>query len=598
MSLLDRKTQLRWRRILRRRQKQVEAVTEAAEQQLESNLIGRFDRFWKVKRFAFGWLGLVVLITAATIIQTLALSGYYQTPQPTAGGTYDEGIVGTYSNANPIYATGAVDTAVSRLIFAGLFKYSNQNKLVGDLATGYSADPTAKHFVVKLRHHLTWQDGRPLTAKDVAFTFHLIQNPDASSPLLASWQNIQITAPDNYTVDFDLPNSFSAFPYSLLTGIVPEHLLAHVPASELRSASFNTTAPVGAGPFAWQALQTSEVSDPDKSLSLIALKPFENYAGGKPKLSRFVVHAFGSTDMMIAAFQKRTINAMTGLETTPDQIKHGSSVSQLSFPSTAAKMVFFKTSSGVLADAAVRQALIESADTASIIQQLDYATRPVREPLLAGQLGYDTKYAQASFNAKAAKTALSKAGWALSANDGVRLKKGQQLTFHLYGLDTDENRLVMKTLVQNWADVGVEAIPVLQSPTDFQTTLEFHTYDALLNNISLGPDPDVYPYWDSSQNDIRSSSRLNFSEYKSSAADAALEAGRTRLDPALRVIKYKPFLQAWQADAPALGLYQPRFLYITRGPVYNLTEHTINTDADRYASVAKWEIHTARVTNK
>ncbi|MEJ0073069.1 MAG: hypothetical protein WDN27_03245 [Candidatus Saccharibacteria bacterium] len=90
---------------------------------------------------------------------------------------------------------------------------------------------------------------------------------------------------------------------------------------------------------------------------------------------------------------------------------------------------------------------------------------------------------------------------------------------------------------------------------------------------------------------------MNFSEYKSPTADAALEAGRTRLDPALRVIKYQPFLQAWQADAPALGLYQPRFLYITRGTVYGLADHPLNTDSDRYDSVQNWEIHTAKVTS-
>jgi peptide/nickel transport system substrate-binding protein len=137
----------------------------------------------------------------------------------------------------------------------------------------------------------------------------------------------------------------------------------------------------------------------------------------------------------------------------------------------------------------------------------------------------------------------------------------------------------------------------LQPLADFQTTLEFHTYDALLYGVSIGVDPDVYAYWDSSQADIRSTSRLNFSEYKSATADAALESGRTRLDPNLRTIKYKPFLQAWQTDAPALGLYQPRFLYITRGTVYNLTDHTLNTDADRYNSIAKWEIHTKKITD-
>ena len=596
MNLVSRTTQLRMRRIVRRRQKQVEAAAEAAEKQFDTHLIGRFDRFWKVRRFAFGWLALVILVTFCTIIQTLALSAYYQTVRPAPGGIYNEGIVGTYSNANPLFATGSVDTALSRLLFSGLLKYNDQNELVGDLASSYSVDQTGKHYVVKLRDGLTWHDGKPLTAQDVVFTYHLVQNPDAQSPLLTSWQGITVTAPDALTVDFDLPNAYSAFPYNLVSGILPAHILASVPAAQLRSNAFNTTQPVGAGPFAWQAIQSNGTTDPDKAVSLIALKPFEGYAGGKPKLSGFVLHAYGSKEQMIDAFKKRDINAMAGLDDVPNGMSKANDVTITSFPSTAAVMSFFKTSSGVLADAQVRQALVQGADVPDLISKLDYPAKPVKEPVLLGQLGYDPKYAQAAYNPSGAEAILDKAGWVMGAH-GVRTKGGQALSFRIYAEDTTENRLVSRQLAKDWAAIGAEVTPVLQSLADFQTTLEFHTYDALLYGISIGADPDVYAYWDSSQADIRSQTRLNFSEYKSATADAALESGRTRLNPQLRTIKYAPFLQAWQTDAPALGLYQPRFLYITRGNVYNLPTHTLNVDADRYSSVSSWEIHTTKVTN-
>jgi hypothetical protein len=95
---------------------------------------------------------------------------------------------------------------------------------------------------------------------------------------------------------------------------------------------------------------------------------------------------------------------------------------------------------------------------------------------------------------------------------------------------------------------------------------------------------------------VRSSNRLNFSEYASPAADAALEAGRTRLNNQLRAIKYRAFLQAWQKDTPALGLYQPRLLYVSHIPVYGLEEHQINADADRFDNVSSWMIHVGWVT--
>ena len=137
----------------------------------------------------------------------------------------------------------------------------------------------------------------------------------------------------------------------------------------------------------------------------------------------------------------------------------------------------------------------------------------------------------------------------------------------------------------------------VQKQNDFQNSVADHSYEALLYGISIGSDPDVYVYWNSSQADIRSGNRLNFSEFKNTTADTALEAGRTRRDPAIREVKYRPFLQAWQQEAPALGLFQPRMLYITNGPVFGLTDHSINTPIGRFNNVENWQIRLAKVTN-
>jgi len=130
----------------------------------------------------------------------------------------------------------------------------------------------------------------------------------------------------------------------------------------------------------------------------------------------------------------------------------------------------------------------------------------------------------------------------------------------------------------------------MQSDTELQTTLSLHSYDALLYGIELGPDPDVFAYWHSSQADARAQQRLNFSEYKSPASDAALEAGRTRSDPTIRAIKYRPFLEAWRNDAPAISLYQPRFLYVTHGQLFGFEPTVMNSGLDRYANVENWMI--------
>lgn len=589
-----RRLKVRFRRDWRKNQKLVESFGHQAETLVERNFFRRFDHLVRVKRFVGAWMLLVFLLIGSVVAQTRGLGGYYQSMQPAPGGIFTEGIVGSYTNANPVYATGEVDQAVSRLVFAGLLTYNDKNQLVGDLADSWQSQNDGMQYLVHLRPHLTWQDGKPLTANDVLFTFHVIQNPDAQSPLNSSWQGVNITAVNNQTILFTLPNPLASFPYSLTTGIIPQHLLGNVAMDQMRSVEFNTTAPVGAGPFELKQLEVTG-DTPQTREEQIGLRPFEHYWAGNPMLDSFVIHAFSGSQQMVSSFNKGNITAMAGLDSLPANLAHDSSVQSYSMPLTAATYVFFKTTSGVLSDKMVRQALVQDSNVNNIISQLGYTAMPVDEPLLRGQLGYNAAYRQYSYNTSAAAATLTADGW-LPGKNGIRYKNGLPLTFNLFAENTPEYTMVTNALTQTWQSLGVDVHVYLQSTTDLQPTLESHSYDALLDGVSIGVDPDVFVYWDSSQADIRSAGRLNFSEYQSATADASLEAGRTRTDPALRAIKYQPFLQVWQQDAPALGLYQPRFLYVSRGTIYGLHEHSINTDTDRYNDVQDWEIRQVPTT--
>jgi peptide/nickel transport system substrate-binding protein len=587
---------LRWRRRFRKGQRQVEDLGVQAEQQIDKHLFRRFERLVPVRRFVIAWVGLLVLLITVLVAQNLQLGGYYQSLRPVPGGIYNEGVLGQFTNANPLYATSDADDTVSRLIFAGLFTYDGQGNLVGDLASSYSVDPHGTTYTVHLRPHLTWQDGRPLTSADVVFTYQLIQDPDVQSPLESSWQGVTVSAADAQTVVFKLPDALASFPYNLTNGIVPQHLLSQVPPTNMRSADFNTVHPVGAGPFAWQAIQVTGDGNPQTEEEQIALVPFNGFQGGQPKLQKFVVQVFASRSQLIQAFKTKQLTAAEGLNEPPTQLKNDPAIVQHNLTLRAATMVFFKTSAGVLADQQVRQALVQAANVPQIVQSLDYPAREVREPLLMNQLGYDPSVAQSGFDLKNAENLLNADGWPVGKN-GLRSKAGQALSFTLTAADTPQYHLVVLQLQKQWQALGVKLYAQFLDTGDFQSALNYHQYDAILNGISIGVDPDVFVYWDSSQADIRSANRLNLSEWKNSQADAALEAGRTRLDPSLRVIKYKPFLEAWQQTSPALGLYQPRVLYLTNGNVAGLSNNSITTATDRFDNVQNWEIREAKVTN-
>lgn len=586
---------LRFRRRVRKGQQQVGGLSSQTEKHLDRHFVRRLGNLTPVRRFAGAWLLLLVLLIGGLFIQNLSLSNYFQTLRPAPGGIYNAGVLGTFTNANPIYAANDVDTSVSKLLFAGLFSFDDHNQLVGDLASGYSVDASDSVYTVHLKPHLTWQDGQPLTSTDVVFTYQAIQNPDAQSPLRSSWQNITVTAPNPQTVVFKLPGSLASFPYTMTNGIVPKHILGNIPAANLRSADFNTVHPIGAGPFSWQAIQVAG-NDPSVAQEQLALVPFAGYSRGAPKLREFIVHAYASQPALIQAFQSGRLTSAAGLTSLPPSVKKMPSLEVHNPLLTAATMVFFKTSAGVLSDVHVRQALVEGTNRQAIINSLGYTTHAVREPFLMGQLGYDSALAQAGFDPAAARQLLDSNGWAVGKG-GIRSKNGQALSFTLTAANTAESRSVTRQLQQQWKGLGVQLKVQLQGSSDFHNTLAYHNYDAVLYGISIGPDPDVLVYWGSSQADVRSSNRLNLSEYKSAAADSSLEAGRSRSQPQLRAVKYRPFLQAWQQDYPALGLYQPRFLYLTNGPVAGLSDHAINSPAGRFNNVQNWEIREAKVTN-
>lgn len=586
--MIDRTTKLRWRRRFRRSKRQVEDIGMQAEDNLERHFFNRLSRLTKVRRFIASWVLLFLLLIGVTLYQTRGLGSNYLSAAPQAGGIYAEGILGTFTNANPIYAASSVDNSVERLVFSGLFKYNQDNKLVGDLAQSWTVDERGTTYTVVLNKNLTWHDGKPLTADDVVFTYGLIQNPDAKSPLAGSWLGIKIQKVDNQTVSFVLPSILSAFPFSMTNGIVPKHLLDGVPIPQLRSLAFNTSRPVGSGPFKWEAVEVVG-TNPDEREQRIALVPNEQYVGGKPSIEKFIIRTFQDEDKMARAFQKQEINAVAGLTVVPENLKNDLSARAYNIPLTSQVMVFFRNTADPFQDVKVRKALSYAVDTPQVLAGIDRPVLPTTGPILRNQIGFDGTVKQNTGDLAMAGQLLDEAGWKLNGT-GTRVKGNQKLSFTITTQRNSVYDYVAHVLKRQWKAVGVNVDIILLDDQELQSALTGHTYDALLYGIAIGADPDVFAFWHSSQADPKSSSKLNFSEYKSVQADRSLEAGRTRSEDEVRAVKYKPFLVSWRDDAPAVSLYQPRYLYLAREPLFGFSPTIMNSGADRFNNVENWKI--------
>jgi peptide/nickel transport system substrate-binding protein len=591
--MIDRTTKLRWRRLFKRRKRQVEQITVQAEQTLEENIIQRLSHLGSVWRFVAGWLILLVILAGGVLYQQQALGKYYQADSPQPGGIFTEGILGRFNTANPLYISSSADAAASKLVFAGLFTYDGNNKLIGDLASSLQVDDKGTTYTVMLRDNIFWHDGTPVTASDVVYTYKLIQNPDAKSALNSSWQGIKVEQANDRVVTFVLPTALSSFPHSLINGILPEHIVAGIEPSQLRSSTFNTQ-PVGAGPFKWQSVKV-QGSSIEAREAQITFEPHDAYHRGAPKLAGFSLRIFIDENTLVQSFVNREINSISGLQNDHEELKAEVGVQEYSIPLTGAAYVFMKNSNPILADTKIRVALTQATDTKSIRSKLGFPVKKVDSLFLSNQIGYAKDVVQFGFDQNTANKTLDEAGWVRGA-DGFRVKDGMPLSLMLVTLDNAEYVHVAEQVRDQWALVGAKIEIVAQSDEVLQTNhIIPHSYDLLLYGISIGPDPDVFAYWHSSQADIRSLGRLNLSEWKNNAADQALEGGRTRLDASLRIAKYRPLAEIWRNEAPAIGLYQPRMLYVTRGTIYNFDINEVNVGSDRYANVNQWMIRTSKV---
>src|SRR5256885_4312583 len=170
----------------------------------------------------------------------------------------------------PAVSDRSITRDVTDQLFLKLADLGPSGNTVGDedfqplLAARWEWD-TPTTLVFHLDPRARWQDGRAVTAADVAFTYDIYTDSLVSSPFRPSLRHIAaVTTRDSLTAVFPvrqrLPEMFYAAAYHMR--ILPSHLLREVPASQWLRAAFGR-APVGDGPYrfvAWRAGESLELA--------------------------------------------------------------------------------------------------------------------------------------------------------------------------------------------------------------------------------------------------------------------------------------------------------------------------------------------------
>jgi putative periplasmic oligopeptide-binding protein of oligopeptide ABC transporter len=537
------------------------------------------------------WLAAIALLIAGLGIQYSWNSQGSKKDGAKSGGVYVEGVIGNISTLNPLLAASEPEQAVSRLLFSSLYNYDVTGALHTDLAESMTVKDD-KVYTIKLRNAV-WHDGKKLTAEDVVYTINLIKNPQVRSPLRVNWLDISARAIDDSTVEFMLPAVYAGFSHALTFPVIPKHILQSVSPSSMREADFSSN-PVGSGPFAVKRVQTSESTS---STDVVRMEPNTKYYGAVSTLSRLELRAYGNESLLVKAVNSGEVSAASGLSlSAADNIK-SKQYSTKHWLLNKGVYLLMNNRSQTLQDARVRQALRYATDTSSIRATVGDNVARLDTPILQSQIAQKLPAAP-DYNLDKAKALLKEAGW--TYNQGQwKGKDGRPLAVAVTtSSGRDEYKKIVDVLKQQWSKLGVDVqlreIDTSSTTTSFvQSVLQPRDYDALLYELELGADPDVFAYWHSSQ---ASASGYNFANYSNRTVDNDLVGGRSRTNSALRAAKYVQFVNQWLNDAPAIGLYQSVGSYVlNNGASIVEPRGSLNTMNDRYADVTTWSTGKASV---
>ncbi len=507
---------------------------------------------------------------------------------PAEGGTYTEGVVGAPQWPNPVLAAfNETDEDLARLLFRGLTRVDERARIVPDLAESWEISGDARVYTFTLKPGLKWQDGAPITADDAVYTFQLMQSPDFPGPpyLTELWKTVQVEKVDDRRVRFTVGEPFAPFLDYTTIGLLPSHVLAGTSAANLLAHPFNSS-PIGNGPFMLERVSSEE----------IVLRPNPLWDGPKPYLERLVLRLYPDTESLFAAYRRGEVD---GIRSIPaDRLSDAAALPSLnlySAPVAEATWVILNTQSPPLDATVVRQALALGTDRRRLITDaLEGQALPLYGPILPTSWAYNPAVEQSTYDAEQARTLLADAGWADTDGDGIRDKDGRALEVEIACLDTAQDVRVAQALAGQWQEIGVRvAVAPVSAGELADGYLRPRAFQAVLYHwLDITPDPDMYPFWHSTQ---ATDPGQNFAQFKNRDADEIMEQARQTPDTVLRQELYGRLQEILRDEAPAVFLYQSVYTMGVRDTVQGVTLGPVRSASDRFRSIAGWYVQTRRV---
>lgn len=438
------------------------------------------------------------------------------------------------TNLDPRVGVDAQSERIDNLIFDDLLSRGDNLDVAPGLAERWEI-PNPLTYIFHLHHGAKFHDGRPLTSRDVKWTFDSLLTGKIRSAKTAAYRFVDhLDAPDDYTVIFHMKEPDAALLWNLsdgAIGIVP-----------IGSGDEITRHPIGSGPFKFVSGET------DKE---VIIERNQEYWGEKAKLERvrFAVVPDATTEALELRKKSAdlTINSLTPdtvitLEREPFlAVEHA--------PGTEIQYLGFNLRDPILKDVRVRKAIAYALDRRPMIQYLWGGwAQPARSVLPPQSWAYNGDVPAYNHDPDKARALLDAAGY--PAVNGVR--------FHLTmkTSTTESTRLMVAVIQQQLREVGIVLdIRSFESATFLADVIHgaFQLYG--LRWVGGNQDPDIFYVFHSSRFPPSGANRGRYSNPK---VDALIDQARREVDQAKRKATYAelqliladelPYIDLWYLD--------------------------------------------------
>ncbi|ARJ06945.1 peptide ABC transporter substrate-binding protein [Cnuibacter physcomitrellae] len=364
-------------------------------------------------------------IGAVAAAAVLALSACApQAPEEAATGTPTAGddtlTIATTTdvvNYNPLIGNSRSDYWMTNLMYPHLLSIGDDGSKSAELATdwGYVNDTTGYY---EIRDDMTWSDGTPITAKDVAYTMNAVKRDKPSGTFYGQMANFEsATAVSDTRVEITLtqPDSSIVEEIGFWGNVVPQHVFE--PAGSV--AEFPNDGSnggwVSAGPFVMDSVQVGQ------SYTLERTESYPLVEGGTPLPAKIVYRVFPDVNTEILALQSGEVDVIAN-SLPPAQVKQlqgteGIEVAEIT--GLGYSHMTYNMTNPDLAKVEVRQALAHAADYEAIRnvvlqgQAVSTGSSPLM-PVLSKY--YDDSITEYEFDPDMSRDLMEKAGYTADAN--------------------------------------------------------------------------------------------------------------------------------------------------------------------------------------